>query len=392
MSFPHESEFIPYGCQEITQSDIDSVIKVLKSSNLTQGPTIPKFEEAVAKKVNSKYGIAVNSATSALHLACRALSLGKNDWLWTSPTSFVASANCGLYCGAKVDFVDIDPSTGLISIDHLKTKLEHAYVQNKLPKILVVVHLAGTSCDMKSIKELSDKYKFFILEDASHALGAKYFNNYVGCCEYSSISVFSFHPVKIITTGEGGLITTNDKQIAEKIYDLRSHGIVKEQTRLFETESSPWIYEQQDLGYNYRMTDIQAALGLSQLERLDDIVVKRNRILNLYKDLVSDLPVYFLSIPPNSYSSVHLAVINLRHPDETLHLKLFNFLRFNNIGVQIHYIPIHLQPFYKNLGFKKGDFPNAELYATNAISLPVFPNLKEEIPIKVINLIRECII
>ena len=245
---------------------------------------------------------------------------------------------------------------------------------------------------MKSIKELSDKYKFFILEDASHALGAKYFNNYVGCCEYSSISVFSFHPVKIITTGEGGLITTNDKQIAEKIYDLRSHGIVKEQTRLFETKSSPWIYEQQDLGYNYRMTDIQAALGLSQLERLDDIVVKRNRILNLYKDLVSDLPVYFLSIPPNSYSSVHLAVINLRHPDETLHLKLFNFLRFNNIGVQIHYIPIHLQPFYKNLGFKKGDFPNAELYATNAISLPVFPNLKEEIPIKVINLIRECII
>ena len=384
----YKSEFIPYGCQQITQDDIDSVIKVLKSSNLTQGPVVPKFEKAISKKVNAKYSIAVNSATSALHLACKALNLTNNDWLWTSPTSFVASANCALYCGAKVDFVDINPLTGLISIEHLEDKLLKASILGKIPKILIVVHLAGTSCDMKSIKTLSDKYNFYVIEDASHALGGKYFDNYVGNCAFSTMSVFSFHPVKIITTGEGGCITTNDKDLARKVVDLRSHGIVKDKSRFLNVPNGPWYYEQQELGHNYRMTDIQAALGLSQLKRLDKIVKRRNDIFKVYKNLIQDLPLYFLSIPPDTYSSVHLAVINLEKPNKELHLKIFNYLKLNNIGVQIHYIPIHLQPYYRRFGFKKGDFPNAESYEFKAISLPIFPNIKEDIPRKVIHLIK----
>lgn len=386
-----DKKFIPYGCQEINQSDIDSVIAILKSSNLTQGPTVNKFEEAISKKVNSKFAITVNSATSALHLACLALSLKEKDLLWTSPTSFVASANCALYCGAKVDFVDIDPLTGLISVDHLEKKLYKASKQNKLPKILVVVHLAGTSCDMRSIKKLSDRYGFLIVEDASHALGGKYFDDYVGSCRYSSITIFSFHPVKIITTGEGGCLTTNNEEIAKRIFDLRSHGIVKDSKRFLNKPSGPWIYEQHELGFNYRMTDIQAALGISQLKRLDEFVRKRNKILNIYNKLVEDLPLYFLEIPPNIYSSVHLAVVNLKYPNKNLHLAIFNELRSQNIGVQVHYTPIHLQPYYKNFGFKKGDFPNAEIYAENAISLPIFPNLDKEIPKKVINIIENVI-
>ena len=388
----NKSDFIPYGCQNINQSDIDSVVEVLKSSHLTQGPVVPKFEAAIANKVNAKYSIMVNSATSALHLACRALSLGKNDYLWTSPTSFVASANCALYCGAKVDFVDINPQTGLISINHLEEKLNKASNEGKLPKILMVVHLAGTSCDMKLIKKLSDKFGFYIIEDASHALGGKYLNDYVGNCKFSSISVFSFHPVKIITTGEGGCLTTNDELLARKISDLRSHGIVKDNTRFNEKPNGPWVYEQQDLGYNYRMTDIHAALGLSQLKRLDDFVEKRNRVLKSYNKLAEDLPIYFLEIPPNIRSSVHLAVMRFKRPNKELHLRVFNYLRKNNFGVQIHYIPIHLQPYYRKLGFKKGDYPNAELYASDAISLPIFPNIDEKIPKKVIKLINKVII
>ena len=303
MNSPNDYEYIPYSCQEIDQSDINSVIRVLKSDYLTQGPLLQQFESAIASKVQAKFSVAVNSATSALHLACMALSLKRSDWIWTSSTSFVASANCALYCGAKVDFVDINPSTGLMSTEYLENKLITAKKENKLPKILIVVHLAGTSCEMESINKLSKKYGFYIIEDASHALGGKYNGNYVGSCEYSSITVFSFHPVKIITTGEGGCLTTNDKKLAEKLFDLRSHGITKDPSRFIDKDSSPWHYEQQGLGFNYRMTDIQAALGLSQLKKLDNFVQKRNFLLNEYKKLVRDLPINFLSIPPNVYSN-----------------------------------------------------------------------------------------
>ena len=391
MNYKERMYHIPYGRQEVIQSDIDSVIEVLKSSNLTQGPIVPKFENSIAKEVDSRFAIAVNSATSALHLACRALSLSFNDWLWTSPNSFVASANCGIYCGAKVDFVDIDLKTGLISVPLLEEKLRKADTEGKLPKIIVLVHLAGTSCEMRKINKLSHKYGFKIIEDASHALGGKYDNKSVGSCQYSSICVFSFHPVKIITTGEGGCLTTNNESIAEKLYDLRSHGIIKDNSRFISKSYDPWSYEQQDIGYNYRMTDIQAALGLSQIKRLDSIIHKRNIILKNYIQFTKDLPVYFLEIPKNVRSSVHLAVMNLINPDIKLHRDLFNHLRINNIGVQIHYIPIHLQPFYKKFGFQKGDFPNSEIYSNNAISLPVFPNLDKISQTKIIEIISSFI-
>jgi len=389
MKSTKEKDFIPYGRQEVTESDIKAVVDVLKSEYLTQGPIVPEFEKAISSKVLSKFGIAVNSATSALHLACRALSLGENDWLWTSPISFVASANCGIYCGAKIDFVDVDLKTGLISIELLKIKLSLAKKEGKLPKILVVVHLAGTSCDMEEINKLSVKYGFYIVEDASHALGGKYNNKYVGNCEYSTICIFSFHPVKIITTGEGGFLTTNNKLIAEKLYDLRSHGIIKDNKRFINKSNSPWEYEQQDIGYNYKMTDIHAALGLNQLKRLDLIVKKRNIILKNYNEMTKHLPIYFLSVPKNVISSVHLVIMNLQNNDKNTHLNLFKYLRKNKIGVQVHYTPIHLHPFYRKLGFKIGDFPNSEIYANRAISLPVFPNLNINSQHRIIDLLTE---
>jgi len=389
MSSSSKNDFIPYGCQEVTESDIKAVVDILKSQYLTQGPTVQKFEKEISQKVGAKFAVAVNSATSALHLACMALSLKEDDWLWTSPISFVASSNCGLYCGAKIDFIDIDLKTGLISIEILREKLLIAKKRGILPKIIVVVHLTGTSCEMSKLHQLSKEYGFKIIEDASHALGGKYNGKYVGSCEYSSICVFSFHPVKIITTGEGGLLTTNDIKIAEKLFDLRSHGIVKDKARFINSNNSPWSYEQQTLGYNYRMNDIEAALGLSQLKRIDFIVEKRNNVLNSYKKEIKNLPVYFLKIPKNVQSSVHLAVINIIDNNQELHLSLFEFLKRNNIGVQVHYTPIHLQPFYKNLGFKMGDFPNAEKYSEKAISLPVFPNLTNESQQKVIRKLFE---
>ncbi len=372
--------FIPYGRQNITQKDIDCVVKVLKSPMITQGPVVSIFENKIAKKVEVKNVVAVNSATSALHIACLALGLGKNDWLWTSSITFVASANCGLYCKANIDFVDINPLTGLISIEALKIKLKKAETQGKLPKVLIPVHLAGASCDMKSIGELAKQYKFSVIEDASHAIGGKYNNKPVGSCEYSDICVFSLHPVKIITTGEGGLATTNKKNLAQKMYDLRSHGITKEVSRFKRKSEGPWAYEQQSLGFNYRMTDFQAALGISQLKRLEKIISERNKQYKIYEKLLTDHPVHLLKIMKGVQSSVHLAIIRLEDNKAKSHKEVFQFLRKSGIGVQLHYSPVHLQPYFRDLGFNDGDLPVSEAYAKSSMSVPLFPGLtKSEI-------------
>ena len=372
----HYSEHVlPYGRQTITEEDIAAVVKVLRSPFLTQGPSVPAFEQALAAKVGAIHGVAVNSATSALHIACLALGLGPGDRLWTSPITFVASANCGRYCGADVDFVDIDPETGLMSVKALAAKLEEAEREKALPKVVVPVHLCGTSCDMASIAVLAERYGFHVLEDASHAIGGRYQGELVGSCSHSAITVFSFHPVKIITTGEGGLATTNNLHLAQCMEELRSHGITKDVHRFERTAPGPWSYEQQDLGFNYRMTDLQGALGLSQLQRLDAIVAERNRQLKTYRELFSMLPIKFLEVPEDVLSSLHLAVIRLADPRPQHHRRVFEGLRAAGIGVQVHYTPVHFQPYYRKLGFREGDFPEAEAYASNAISLPLYPGL-----------------
>ena len=370
------TSFLPYGRQTISQSDIAAVLAVLNSPFLTQGPLVPAFEKAVSSKVGSSYAVAVNSATSALHIACLASGLAPGDLLWTSPLTFVSSANCARYCGAEVDFVDIDPRTGLISIDSLEHKLKCAAKVGRLPKVFVPVHFAGSSCDMEAISELANQYNFSVIEDASHAIGGKYKNQYVGSCKYSNICVFSFHPVKIITTGEGGVATTNSPELARLMSDLRSHGITKDPNRFQSASTAPWVYEQQTLGFNYRLTDIQAALGLSQLERLDEIVEERNRQFLFYQKLLKDLPVQLLAVPQDVLSSVHLCVIRLKHASISMHRRVFEGLRAAGIGVQLHYSPVHLQPYYRNLGFSEGDFIEAETYAQDAMSLPLYPGLE----------------
>ena len=369
--------FLPYGRQTITEADFAAVQSVLRSAFLTQGPKVQAFEQAVAAKVHAQFGVAVNSATSALHIACLALGLGPGDRLWTSPITFVASANCARYCGAEVDFVDIEPSTGLMSMAELEAKLRNAERKGTLPKIVVPVHLTGSSCDMAAISLLADRYGFSVLEDASHAIGGRYQGEPVGNCHYSAITVFSFHPVKIITTGEGGLATTNDSVLAQRMTELRSHGIVREPERFEQQVAASWVYEQQQLGFNYRMTDIHAALGLSQLQRLDEIVVERNRQLQRYQDLLGDMPLQLLRVPDDVLSSVHLAVIRLQQATAEQHRKIFEGLRLAGIGVQLHYSPVHLQPYYRKLGFVEGQFPKAEAYAESAFSLPLFPSLTE---------------
>lgn len=369
--------FLPYGRQTVTEADIAAVVGVLRSPFLTGGPAVTSFEEAVASKVNARYGVAVNSATSALHIACLALDLGPGDCLWTSPITFVASANCGRYCGAEVDFVDIDPATGLMSVVALEQKLQQAKREGALPKVLVPVHLTGSSCDMAAIGSLAERYGFEVLEDSSHAIGGRYQGEPVGNCLHSAITVFSFHPVKIITTGEGGLATTNDPVLAQRMTELRSHGIVREPDRFERPAAGPWAYEQQQLGFNYRITDLQAALGLSQLERLDETVAERNRQLQRYRVLLADLPLQLLEVPEQVLSSVHLAVIRLQQTTAERHRQVFESLRAAGIGVQLHYYPVHLQPYYRRCGFHEGNFPEAESYASNAISLPLYPGLRE---------------
>lgn len=370
---------IPYGRQEVTQDDIESVVSVLQSDFLTQGPTAPRFEQAVATYCNAKRGVATNSATSALHIACLALGLGKGDILWTSPITFVASANCGLYCGASIDFVDIDSSTFNMCPNALEQKLKEAETIGKLPKVVVPVHMCGQSCDMVRIHELSKQYGFAVIEDASHAIGGKYMNEPVGNCFYSDITVFSFHPVKIMTTGEGGMAMTNDNELADKMELLRSHGITKDTQKMVGKTDGGWYYQQIDLGFNYRMTDIQAALGLSQLKRVDESVIRRHIIAKKYDEAFFDTNITPQYPSPDSYSAYHLYAIQLEvgMTPET-HSNIFDSMRDAGIGVNLHYIPVHTQPYFKAQGFNEGGFPNAEQYYKRALTLPLFPTLSDE--------------
>ncbi|MCQ8180222.1 UDP-4-amino-4,6-dideoxy-N-acetyl-beta-L-altrosamine transaminase [Methylomonas sp. SURF-1] len=370
--------FIPYGRQDISETDIQAVINVLKSDFLTQGPAVPAFETAVSEYCGVRHAFAVNSATSALHIACLALGVGPGDLVWTSPITFVASANCALYCGAKVDFVDIDPRTYNLSVAALEEKLQAAERDGKLPKVVIPVHLCGQSCEMAAIHALSEKYGFKIIEDASHAIGGKYRNQPIGNCRYSDITVFSFHPVKIITTAEGGMALTNDTELADKLALLRSHGITRDPAQMTHQADGPWYYQQIALGYNYRMTDIQAALGLSQLSRLDEFVANRQRLAARYDSLLSALPVEIPWQHPDNYSALHLYPIRIPEGVSSYsRLSVFEGLRAAGIGVNVHYIPVHLQPYYRQLGFQPGDFPEAERYYRAAISLPLYATLTE---------------
>lgn len=370
---------IPYGRQAISQQDIDAVVEVLQSDFLTQGPKVPLFEQALAAKVKAKHAIAVNSATSALHIACLALGLGEGDWLWTTPNTFVASANCGLYCGAQVDFVDIDPKTYNLCPKELEKKLVIAKQQNKLPKVLVPVHFSGQPCDMQAIHALAQKYQFKIIEDASHAIGGKYQDQPIGNCRYSDITVFSFHPVKIITTAEGGVAVTNNPKLAEKLNLLRSHGITRDSKLMTREPDGPWYYQQVELGYNYRMTELQAALGISQIQRLDEFVAQRHKLAQRYNEKLSNLPITLPWQHPDSYSGMHLYVIRLQlEKINKTHKEVFEALREAGILVNLHYIPVHTQPYYQKIGFKQGDFPEAEKYYQEAISIPLFPTLTQQ--------------
>jgi UDP-4-amino-4,6-dideoxy-N-acetyl-beta-L-altrosamine transaminase len=370
-----DSAWIPYGRQTISEADEQAVLACLRSDFLTQGPAVPAFEHGLVAATGAGHAVAFNSATSALHAACLALGLGPGDRLWTSPISFVASANCALYCGAEVDFVDIDPATGLISLSALDARLQEAERSGLLPKVLVPVHLAGTSCPMAELAQLARRYGFQLLEDASHAVGGAYQGQPVGCGLHSAITVFSFHPVKIVTTGEGGAALTNDPALAERLQRLRSHGIARE---AFELPSpGPWYYEQQELGFNYRLTDLQAALGLSQLQRLGAFVDRRHALMARYRAAVADWPVVFLDQPTDCRSAYHLAVLRLPGISPAQHRALFEGMRARRIGAQLHYWPIHLQPHYRRLGFQAGAFPLAETYATTCFSLPLYPDLTE---------------
>lgn len=367
---------IPYGRQDITQADIDAVVDVLRSDFITQGPLVPKFEQAIGNKVRARHTVAVNSGTSALHIACLALGLGPRDLLWTVPNTFVASANCARYCSAKVDFVDIDPYTWNINISRLQEKLVQAKKEGQLPKVVVPVHFAGQPTDQKEIWELAEKYDFRVLEDASHAIGASRYGEPVGSCRWSDITVFSFHPVKIITTAEGGMALTNDNELANKMALLRSHGITRDSNHFQRTPAGPWYYEQQQLGFNYRMTDIQAALGLSQLARLDDYVQRRNMLADKYNSELDEFPLQLPIVKPGNKSAFHLYVVRLQpHAFGKTHREVFNNLQQQGIGVNLHYIPVHLQPYYQELGFSEGQFPEAERHGKEAITLPLYPKM-----------------
>ncbi|MBP9941931.1 MAG: UDP-4-amino-4,6-dideoxy-N-acetyl-beta-L-altrosamine transaminase [Comamonas sp.] len=370
---------IRYGQQDITRADIDAVIDVLKSVHLTQGPNIPAFEHSVMAHTGAKHAVAVNSATSALHIACMALDLGPGDWLWTTPNTFVASANCALYCGAQVDFVDIDPRTYNLCPQKLEAKLIAAEKAGKLPKIVVPVHLTGQPCDMAAIHALGLQYGFKIVEDASHAIGGQYKGEPIGNGRYSDITVFSFHPVKIITTAEGGMALTNSDELAQRLGLLRSHGITRDPALMTEPMHGPWYYQQVTLGYNYRMTDMQAALGVSQMTRLNRYVERRHEIAQRYNELLADLPLTLPWQHPDSYSAYHLYVIRLQLDKiSTTHLQVFEALRAKDIMVNLHYIPVHTQPYYQQMGFKPGDYPEAECYYREAISIPMHQSLANE--------------
>lgn len=383
---------IPYGRQEVTQADIDAVVDVLRSDFLTQGPVVPRFEEALANYCGARHGVAVNSATSALHIACLALDLGESDWLWTSPITFVASANCALYCGARVDFVDIDPETCNLCPRKLEQKLVEAKQAGKLPKIVVPVHFRGEPCDMVAISALAKKYGFRVIEDASHAVGGKYQGRPIGAGAHSDVTVFSFHPVKIITTGEGGVAVTNDAALAERMALLRSHGITRDTRRMTHAPDGGWYYQQVDLGFNYRMTEMQAALGLSQMARLDDYVARRHVLADRYDEKFKNFPLDIPRRDPRNYSGLHLYVIRLRLDEiGRSRRETFEALRARGIGVNLHYIPVHTQPYYLPIGFKCGDFPVAEAYYAEAISLPMYATLTESEQDTVVRAVEECL-
>lgn len=385
----NERPVIPYSRQNISEKDIESVVEVLRSDFVTQGPIIEKFEDKIAEYCNARYAYACNSGTSALHIACLSLGLKEGDIVWTSPISFVASSNCALYCNAEVDFVDIDSKTYNMSSDSLEEKLIEAKKKGKLPKIVIPVHLSGQSCDMKKINQLSLEFGFKIIEDASHAVGAKYEGMPVGDCRYSDITVFSFHPVKIITTCEGGMCMTNDSKIAELLYRFRSHGITRQPSQMTKIPDGPWYYEQLELGLNYRINDVQAALGLSQMSRLDSFIKKRSKIAKRYNELLSDSIVKLPEINEKCSSSWHLYIIRVEENKFTTHRQLFEKFRTAGILVNIHYIPIYRQPYYKSLGFNKNRFPESEKYYKEAISIPIFPGLRENEQDKVVSLIKK---
>lgn len=383
---------IPYGRQSISPADIEAVVGVLRSDWLTQGPAVERFEQAVAEYCGAAQAVAVNSATSALHIACLALGLGPGDWLWTSPNTFVASANCALYCGARVDFVDIDPRTYNLSVDALRDKLERAERAGRLPKVVIPVHFAGQACAMREIGALAARYGFRVIEDASHAIGGRYRNEPVGNGRYSDITIFSFHPVKIITTGEGGMALTQDPELAETMRRLRTHGITRDPARMVGEVQGPWYYQQIELGFNYRMTDIQAALGYSQLQRLDEFVARRHELAERYDALLADLPVITPWRDPEAWSAFHLYVICLdEQRADRSRRTVFQALRQQGIGVNVHYIPVHTQPYYQYLGFRPGDYPVAKDYYADALSLPLYPALTAAEQDRVVAALREAL-
>jgi UDP-4-amino-4,6-dideoxy-N-acetyl-beta-L-altrosamine transaminase len=381
---------IPYGRQEITESDIDAVAAVLRSPYLTQGPAVPSFEAAVASRVRAKHAIAVNSATAALHISCMALELSPGKLLWTVPNTFVASANCARYCGADVDFVDIDPFTWNMSVARLAEKLENAKCTGRLPSVVVPVHFAGQPTEQERIWELAKEYDFRVIEDASHSVGGARNGEPVGSCRWSDITVFSFHPVKIITTGEGGMAMTNDDEVAARMALLRSHGITRDTSQFVRPSTGPWYYEQQCLGFNYRLTDIQAALGTSQLARLDDYVERRNALARRYDALLTGLPIRLPTVRPENRSAYHLYVVRLdQAASGKSHREVMEGLHRRGVGVNLHYMPVHLQPYYRGLGFAPGQFPEAEAHGDEAITLPLFPSLTDEAQDRVVAAIRD---
>ncbi|OYD97825.1 UDP-4-amino-4,6-dideoxy-N-acetyl-beta-L-altrosamine transaminase [Nostoc sp. 'Peltigera membranacea cyanobiont' 210A] len=387
------SDYIPYGRQDISQQDIDAVIEVLRSDWITQGPAIERFEQAVANYCGAKYAVAVSSATAALHIACLAAGLGQGDILWTSPNTFVASANCGLYCGAKVDFVDIDPNTYNLSVDELERKLTGAEKQGCLPKVLIPVHFAGQSCEIEQIAALSQRYGFKIIEDASHAIGGSYQRQPIGSCQFSDMAAFSFHPVKIITTGEGGMVLTNHQELYQRLIRLRSHGITRNPDLMQGESHGSWYYQQLELGFNYRMTDIQAGLGTSQMQRLNEFVERRRFLAERYNQMLQDLPLVLPWQHPDTMSSWHLYVMLLQlNKISKTHRQVFEEMRRDGIGVNLHYIPIHTQPYYQKLGFKLGDFPNAERYYQEAISIPIYYALTQNEQDKVVMSIKKTLL
>lgn len=380
--------FIPYSCQNITDEDVATVTAVLRSEYLTQGPVTPAFEQAFAARHQTTHAIAVSNATAGLHLACIALGAGPGQRVWTSPNSFVASANCALYCGATVDFVDIDPRTRNLSITALESKLAQAKATNTLPAIVIPVDFAGLPCDLRELRALADRYGFRILEDASHATGASYQGQPIGSA-WADATVFSFHAVKIVTTAEGGMVTTHDDDLARRLRQLRSHGLVRDTAELHAAPEGPWVYEQQVLGFNYRMTDLQAALGLSQLGRLDSLHRQRNALADRYDELLRDLPLIRPNRLDDRESAWHLYAVEIDSARTTCtRAEVFQAMRTAQIGVNVHYIPIHTQPYYAALGFRRGDFPAAEAYYARALSLPLFPALTEAQQQRVVDTLR----